>query len=289
MKKATLSILCLSFSLILWYEVVFWFETEEQTERKETVKEIQANIESLKKEKSHLDFKWDTYRIGNENLWNLLKSDLSDEQKLEIEEIIIEYKDSLDKYEGKISITLDARRDEVDAITNEFLIEKREFYMSLIKYVEVDKLEDYMTYINSDLNFNEKSNEVAVKIEQKNIQKEERIEEIQKQIHSNTNILRDRIREKVTTRVTEKLDSFVTEEKFSQLSNGGKIIVFQKLQSKVQNKIEELKSHPDPTSIEENLFLHEIINEIIQWYIDNWSEEVDKESESLEEETFLNE
>ena len=196
-------------------------------EKKQTIREIQDSINTLQKEKNHLDFKWDTYRIWNETLWDLIRSELTEEERDILEEIIIEYKDSQDEFEGKLTRALESK-EETERIKLEFLSEKRAFYMSLIKYIQINKLEQYKNYVDSDLNYNEKSNEVATQIEKRNIEKEERIEEIQGHIDNNKNILRDRIREKVILRVTQKLDTVTWEEKFKQLSNGWKSYCFSK-------------------------------------------------------------
>lgn len=271
MKKRYLSyILVFSLSFVFLWQSVFAVSGELNTEKRETVQQMQENIESLEREKIHLDFKWDTYRIWNSALGELIKPELSEKDKEILEEIIIDYKDSEDEYEGKVSRALESWKD-IEQIKKDFLYKKQDFYLSLIKYIQLNRLEEYTEYVNSDLNYNERSNSVATEIEQKNIEKEERIEEIQNQIESNTNILRERIREKVTSRVTARLNLFITEEKFNSLSNGWKIIVFQKLQWKVQIKMDQLKSQENIEGLEEKLFPYEVIMEILQKYIDDWN------------------
>lgn len=239
-------------------------------EKMETIQEMQENIESLESEKTRLDFKWNTFLIWNETLWDLMRIDLSDADKQYIENLVISYKDSQDKYEWKITRAIELWKP-THEITRDFFHEKKDFYMGLVQFIQIEKLESYAKYINSDLIYNEKSQEVGNQIEQKTLQREERIEEIQSQIDSNTALLRERIKQKVTQRVTQRLDAFVQQEKFQSLSNGWKVIMFEKLILKVEQKLQLLEeSEISSANLEESYFLYGVIREILEEYILNW-------------------
>lgn len=255
-------------SFALSPQSVFWFSWEIKST--ETLREMQEKIDSLKEEKQVLDFKWKNFRIGNENLGDLIKKDLSEEEKSEIERLILDYNEDKENFEEDIEVALEAL-EAIDDIQRDLILLKQDFYTSLIPYLQDDKLEGFRKYVESDLTLREKSNEVATQIEQKNIERTERVDELQEQIKHHKEQLYEQIKEKVTSRVTQRLDEFILQEKFQELPSESKIAVFERLILKIQERNAALEENSHITSIaQETKVLYEVIEEILNSYISLW-------------------
>lgn len=239
-------------------------------EKKPTIQSMQNDIKTLEGQKERLKFKWSTFLIWNEKLWSLLRDNLSEEEKKEVEVLITTYVEEKEIFDTKLVKALKYERDTKE-IKNSLLKRKHTFYKSLLKYIEVDKLDKFTVYINSDLQFNEKSKIVSIKIDEKSIQRDQRVEEIQEKIDDNSRILRKKIESIMTVKIKKKLDVFVSKEKFNALPNESKIILFNKLIDKIEINHTKLKNAVNPTSfIEEKIVLFEIVEEILYSYIDQW-------------------
>jgi hypothetical protein len=174
------------------------------------------------------------------------------------------YSKDKENFEEDISAAVESG-EEIEEIKKDLLLLKQEFYKSLIPYIQLEKLRDFTRYVDSDLSYREKSNEVATQIEQKSILRDERLEEIEEQIQTNKDHLHAQIKEKVTLRVQNRLDVFIYQENFQSLPDISKIRIFERLITKIQEKRKKLENTPNSTSIvEETMILYEIVEEIFE-------------------------
>ena len=256
---------------------VFWASWEidtsaELTEKPQTLKQMQWDIKTLEKEKERLEFKWKTFRIGNDNLWDLIRSDISEAEVNALELLVNIY----NSRKNNINLTLDSAVEswiETESIKKELLLLKQELYKDLLPYIQMEKLSEFKVYVESDLALNEKSKEVATEIEEKQSERDERIEEIKEKIEDNTETLRAQIEEKIIKKLQTRLDEFIAQEKFQELPNESKILLFKRLILKLEVKKQSLSDTLNPTSIiEERIILYDIVQDVLQGYIDNWKE-----------------
>lgn len=258
---------------LLWVIIlpqgVFWASWDIDS-KPETLREMSEKIGDLKQEKELLDFKWKTFRVWNENLWDLIKTDLTEEETDALESLILEYSEDKENFEEDIEEAL-ADWDDAEIIHKALLSLKQNFYMSLLPYLQESKIEEFKTYITSDINYREKSNEVAVQISQKNVERDERVVELQEKIKTHREKLNEQIRIKASERIKGKLDAFVNQEKFINLSSDSKIQLFERLLERLEERRERtLQTTSDQSLIEENEVLYEIVEEVIRWYLSQW-------------------
>lgn len=280
--RSSLSFLLLGFVFLI--PSVFWSEdvSSEAQETREvaleyidpaktpTLKELQENINFLQQEKKNLEFKWNSFRIGNGNLWDFVKQDLTQAEKENLENIIVSYNEKNQSFESDLSTALERGKD-VSELKKQQLLGKQDFYISLLTFIQLEKLTDFKWYVESDILLNEKSKDVSLELEQKTTFKEERLTELEKQAQKNGRLIRIQIQEKMRTQVTQKLDLFIKQEKFIALSNEAKIGIFQRLSERINQKAQELESAANPTHvIDEKISLYEAVQDIIENYIKTW-------------------
>lgn len=234
------------------------------------VEEIQSDIKILEKEKKRLEFKWNTFRIGNENLGDLIRQDLTQQEKETLEILIVNYTTLKNKWDSDLNVAIE-RWQNTEKLQQENSELKKKLYQTLIPYIQIDKLSAFKLYIESDISYNEESKAVATEIEEKEVARNERVEEIQEKIEDNAELLREKMRKTVTESLLIKLDEFIAQEKFQSLKAESKILLFERLIEKIILKKDILEATENPTSIiEERIFLYEVVQEILQWYIESW-------------------
>jgi len=197
---------------------------------------------------------------------------LPEEEKEHLEIIITEYSEDKENFEEDIQIAIESW-EEVDSIQRELLFLKQGFYKSLVPFIQENKLTTFTAYVESDITLREKSYEVATQIEQKHVERSERVDELQNQIKVHKENLHEQIRQKVGSRVMLRLDDFVSQEKFISLPNSTKISVFQRLIDRVKKKHESLKTAIGGVPLsEETILLYEIVEELLLSYITKWEQ-----------------
>lgn len=269
LKTLLLSLIFVTASL--W--CVFWatWDLEQEDEKIKTLKEMKRDIQNLENKKEKLESQWRDFRIGNEALWDLMRSNMTPEDIDNLRIIVTNFISTQSKINEQINSTLLLDED-VSFFQRELLLLKQTLYKELIPYIEPDRREAFIVFVESDLSYNEKSKEVATVLEEKNIEQKERIEEIEEKIQDNSLELRERIEKKVTEKLQLRLDEFVWQERFDELENSSKILLFDKMITKLDVKRVELESTLNPTSvIKQRVVLYEIVQEILQWYIDTWN------------------
>jgi phage-related minor tail protein len=177
-----------------------------------------------------------------------MRENLTQEEKDDLEDIINIYVKDKDYLERKIEKYISSQKEIVD-LKEELLRGKHQFYKDLIIYIQIEKLEAFKQYVDSDLNYNEKSKDIQDKIEQKNVEQSERIDELRNQIDDNSMNFRRQIEEKITVQVSDKLDIFVNQESFQELSAKSKIKVFTNIINKFESAIDKLENTSNPTAV----------------------------------------
>lgn len=246
------------------------WDKKEQNQKPKKVEEIQSDIKKLKKEKQRLEFKWNTFRIGNETLWDLIRDDLQESERWSLANLLVNYTALKNKTDLDI-VRVSERGEDTDELRKELIVLKKRLYTTMIPYIQISKLAAFQLYIDSDISFHEKSKVVATEIEQKQEVRDERVEKIKEKIEDNSEVLREQIKIKITTKLQGKLDVFIAQDRFQSLKDESKIFLFQRLIEKTSIEKNNLQNIENPTSIiEEKIFLFNIVTEILEWYISDW-------------------
>lgn len=267
MKKI---LLLISFFLICTFQMQYIFASSWDIEKPKTLLEMQEEKHKLEEEETVLQFKWTTFQLWNDSLGDIMKIDLSAGEKNNLEEIINIFLESKEDLEKELDKSIERWR-EIEDIKTELLEWKHNFYKNLIPFIQIEKLESFKKYVDSDLNYNEKSKSIQDKIQQNDIQKTERLEELQDKIDDNSRDFRKKIEETITLRVWEKLDIFVSQENFSLLENEVKTEIFLKIILKFEDAINNLEDSVNPTAaLEAKIIGLEVVIEILESYRDEW-------------------
>ena len=246
------------------------FASSWDTVKPQTLLEMQEEKEALEKQENVLQFKWNTFKLWNDSLEDIVKIDLNTTQKLELEDIISVYLESKEQLEGDLNKSIESGRN-INEIEEELLTQKHSFYKSLIPYIQISKLEAFKKYVDSDLTYNEKSKNIKNKIDQKDIEQEKRLEELYDDRDDSARDLRKSIEKSITIKVSPKIDQFVKQEKFSDLSWIVKIEIFTNMIRKFEDAISDLENTSNPTrALEERIIGLEVVVDILNTYIDTW-------------------
>jgi len=246
-----------------------------ETLKPASLREIWDNIQELEQEKRLLEYKWKSFIIWWNSLSDYVRDDISDEEKSELEFIVELHIQNTDTFRIELEELVQnwTSEDEISSKKTEWIQLKKEFYTSLLSYIQDEKIESYKSYIESDLLLNEKSKDVSTEIQIKTVKKQERVEYLQEKINNNKELLRSKIESRVWTMVRERLDTFIERETFRSLSLEDKTLIFQKLITKIDEKISELEFQTDITSvIEEKIILFRVVQDILWEYIDNFEQ-----------------
>ncbi len=229
----------------------------------QTIKEIQENIVFLEQEKKNLEFQWSSFRIGNGTLKDFIRTDLEQNEKSTLESLVLSYIEKTRKIQENIKTDSDSQK--------ELLLKKQDFYVSLVSYIEIERLANFKNFVAADLLLYEKTKDVSLEIEQKNIEKQERVITYEAQAQENGERIRTQVQEKIYSQVQGKLNIFVQQEKFQTLANESKISIFQNFSDKLSQKSQEIKNTQNPTRIiEDKVYLYEVVQNILESYISQW-------------------
>lgn len=270
MKQIALFIIF--FYLLVWGVLFSAYADEWNVATGSTLREREENIKNLKQKEKLLQFKWKSYRIGENSLGTLVNQKLSESDKQSIETYVQDFH----KTEQRINLDMEnalinKNERRVQELENDRLSKKIEFYGKLTPYISKEKLLEYKKYIESDMHLNEQSKTVAVKIQEQRTIQNEKIEYYQEKIQDNREKLREQIESKVTKLVYKRLDSFVSNESFSRLDNEVKIKIFDALLQKFDARMQEIESQKFTTTLsEEKIIIYEVIQDILRDYIDTW-------------------
>ena len=255
-------------SLIIWNQSVFWASWE--IAEKTTIREMQEDIEILEQEKSLLEFKWNTFKIWNITLWELLRSNLTQSEKLKLTEVVSSYNEVNIFEENILKDIINVNWDE-QAQRDKLLLLKTNFYTSLEPFVQEEKLEELNVYAWVDKSFDEQKKNVDSKIQKIKIEKQEKVDHFQTKIEDNNKVIRENIENKIFTEVKEKLDVFVSQEEFLELPNIAKKGIFNKVIKKLEYESIRLTNLQNSTSIiEEKIIIFRVVIDLLKEYTISW-------------------
>lgn len=237
-----------------------------------TVRQMQENINTLQQEKALLEFKWDSFRVGDSSLRELIKTDLLESEQQALFTIVEEYNTQKTLWENILRSIVDNKWDET-AKRRELILLKKSFYTDITPFISQQKLESFLNYISTDISLNEKSKDVDSQIWKIQNSKQERVQVIQEKIENNNKILRESIELKITTEVRNKLDEFTTKWEFSQLDNTVKIEIFNRVIKKLEYESIRLINLQNATSvIEEKIVVFRVMINLLKEYTSAWAQ-----------------
>jgi len=199
------------------------------------------DIEQLEEEKKVLEFKWNNFLIWGNTLSEFVRADLDDSDKREIENILESYvadKNVLERQQEKLIEALQTD-EKLEEKKLELLSRKKDFYSALLSYIDVDKVDEYRSYIENDILLNEKSKDVSSEIQRKNVEKQDRVEYLQEKYKAPDKTLDEN--SELVVRMRDKLDIFIQRESFQALTPEQKIFIFERLITRIEGEIKKIE------------------------------------------------
>jgi len=242
------------------------FSASPETSTPQTVREMQESIQNLEQERNLLEFKWNNFKVWSSSLWELIDANLSESDKNQLQTIVEAYNDKRISWEKVLKKIVDTNGNKISQ-RKVLLLLKKDFYTSIRPYIAEDKIENFLSYIATDLSLNEKGKDVDSEIVKIQSSKTERVEEIKTKIEDNNKILRASIENKISTQVRQKLDMFVNGWDFSNLSNESKISIFNRVITKLEYESIRLTNLQNSTSIiEEKIIVFRVMINLLKEY-----------------------
>ncbi len=233
-----------------------------------TIREIKENIDELKEKTDSLEKQWKTFEEENWSLASFFKKELLNEEKLNLQDILNDYKLKETEIEQEISNTEDLEL--VKNLKTKLLFEKKELYKSLVPYVESSKLKDYLDYVKSNIKTVEISKIVKAEIDEKEQKLQERVIIIKEKKEKNDKELSERIKAIVKEKLNSKIYPILENEKFKELSVENQKKVFQVTLAKLEEKKKKLENSEEEISqIEKKVEIYNIAIEVIEKTIEN--------------------
>lgn len=268
MKKTYITSL-IFFLLFLWLgNKVFWDEDTniwiQSSLSQKTIIEINSNIKELEREKIDLDDKWEKFQQEHGAISDFIKTNLSEREKFEIEEINYIYNSRKKSLELKLVEKVKTLKDSED-IKIQLIELKKEFYKDIIKYVDISKTQDFLTYIKWDIEFNEKNKEVKEELYKEKVILQEKVDTLKEKMEAHQQLITERIENIVREKVWEKIKEIQSKEKYILLSQSEKILLFEKTLEKTIWKRWELENIENKSSIiQKKIELYKIIEMELQ-------------------------
>lgn len=211
-----------------------------------TIKELKKEIEKLDK-KNNLDENIDIFFKEN-NIDDFFYSWLSKENIKTIKNIIVNYILKSNDLEKKLKNSNSL--EEFEKNQSKFLSLKKEFYKSLIVYIDKKDYKNYLNFIEKNINnFIEKNNLYLAKFKAQ-LNYEKKVELLEKKIKENQQNLDNEIKNIIEQKIDEKLSAFLTSQSFLKLSKKQKSNFILKVLEKLKNKKWNLDLNEDSKKIE---------------------------------------
>ena len=243
------------FFVFVWFLWNFSFaDSWESTEKEKlkTIKQLKENIEVLKSKKVINFSIFQKFKIEHWELQNYFSKNLNSENISEIEKIISDYKKNKEIIEQKSSNKMIRLLD----------LEK-EFYNSLLPYIDIEKINLYNTFIQKS--FSTIKNEYEIKTQIKNNKKQiaKKVSKIKDKIEENNKKQQEKLNTLLEIKIKNKLLKFKNSEKIESLWKEKQKLIFNLVLKKIVLKKEKIKNL---TPKQENLYfiIEKVLVEIIE-------------------------
>jgi len=232
-----------------------------------TIKELKENIDYLDKTNSELDDELKNLNTDYE-LKNYLRKDLSLIEIYNLKVIISSY----NRNKLQLDTILIEKAKNLQSVNDDkkTLLElKKEFYNSLIPFIDNKFNDNYINYIKKDAKIFTEQNDISTDIIVKKEILINKVSKIEIKIQEQKDFINKKIKNIIDVTIDEKITNLSNNVSFNNLSKDSKLKVLEKTIYKIKEKLDKL--------IEENLELtktgslsknnNDLINKKIQTYI----------------------
>lgn len=205
-----------------------------------TIKELWNNIKKLQVEQTDLNNRNIEIDKTYWTLVSFIKEDISKEDfydiKNEIEDFI-KIRNSLEQdIIEKIKILGDTKSEKENLI-----FEKTNFYKFLFKYVKDDKKEDFLKYIDLNIETEKEKKEVVEQISKKQILLEKKVNDLKEKIETHKVDLSQKLEISITSRIISKIDEIDKNEKYKSIDKEAKNKIYLNFINDIKTKISQIE------------------------------------------------
>ncbi len=203
------------------------------------------------------------FKISNASLQTFLKPELTEIERDTVEKLLASY---INAIESHILSSQNNWKKEVFAL-------KQALYTDILPYINIQNLWEFKSLVEGEAkNYNLTGN-IWYVWNNPSVIGENKLIELKNQAEKNTALIREQLQSKILKEVEKRIEIIVTQEKFQSLPNSAKRELFEKFSTKLSSQIQTLQSTPSPTGvIDEKILLYHGILELLQSYIDAWSQ-----------------
>ena len=210
------------------------------------------DINTLQWQKVELQSSWESFRNEHGSITDFIKKNLTQSERT------------------SLSILLNTYLSDIRENIN-LLETRKNFFHNISPYIDEEKYTLYEVYKETWFRFEQERKEINDKLQEKQVLREERTDLLKTYIADNALERRERIQARIEPILREKLNSFIVNPWFQEISAERKILVFWRILSKIQEQRSLLETSWLETSVVlDRIETYGVVESIMQEYIDTW-------------------
>lgn len=254
-KLITLSIiLYLSF-----FSISFWniLEKDKDTRKIETIRDLKDNLNELNNKNDNLRLQVEQMIKEAWKLKDFFRDDLNEKELSDLKEIFSLYRIYTDRINKSFNENIKNLENTEEEKKN-FLVEKAWVYKRLTKYIKIEKREDFLEFIKTDLETTKEKKDLEEWLYISNTALTEKVETIKEKIIEHKEALNEKLNKVIINKVDERIVGLKNNPKFKNLTNQEKKETLNKSIWIIEVKVDELKKKKT-TINEKKLELYSIV------------------------------
>ncbi len=213
---------------------------------------LENRIEVLQEQKSHLELSWEKFREDNGWITDFIREDLHQDDRKALADIVENY-----------LTEIQYRRNDIDF--------RKQFYSDIEFFIDSEKKELYQTYRDMSVNIEIERLELQETIQDTESQKAARTDILRTHIADNALERRQNIQQRIESILRERLDNYIANDTFNELSPERKTLVFWKILWRIQMKQSELETSGIKTTVVlDRIETYKVVESIMKEYISKW-------------------
>ena len=223
-----------------------------------SLRDIDNTLSVLEQQKKELYQNWDNFRLWNWKLTDFIRKDLTENNKRELEEIILFYLQEKEKNASNPSSHNSQKLRDT-------------FFTQLEPFISSQKKTLFYDYKNKGAEFEENVQSITQEISSFQDEKEKRVDSLRSKIEENSSLLRNQIKSSISEKVYTRLNIFIEQKNFKNLDASIKKEIFTKLLIKMTDTRRELENQAQLTTvIRDRATAYRVIEDILEEYINQW-------------------
>jgi len=204
-----------------------------------TIKELKKNIDKLKEDKLELKNKFKSLSTEYWNLSDFMRSDLTYSEKKDIQKKIEDYISIRNKLEKELKIKIENLEDS-KKIKDKLLIERINFYKSLVKYIDKTKKELYIEHIKFNLLSIKENKDLAEEIYKNENLLWKKVKFLKEKIENHKKELNLRLENTIKDKIWQKIDEIMNNKDLLNIDKETKLNLYNEIINKLNEKIKNI-------------------------------------------------